>query len=149
MTQKKAIILGSSLVLLNGLVGHFFAPLGLFLTPVIIPAFAVLVMLTSRPSFTPITGCAFVFALFALNDVLIKLYSGGSHDGEGAGWVSMMAMLGMIPAIILLIVWLVNTPSSKPLVKIAALILFVCLTWAYMSLTKDLGQGRLYWHPWN
>jgi hypothetical protein len=84
-----------------------------------------------------------IFACIGLNDVFIKLYSGGTHDREGLGWIHALTLIGLIPTFAILIKATFDDKASIR-VKIASVILFPTLLTIYYYFFVDLGLGRNY-----
>jgi len=81
MKIKYSILISFIIVLINGLIGHFFPPFGILLTPVLIIFISLLISFNKKIS--GILKSLILVFLIILNDVLIKLYCGGRHDSEG------------------------------------------------------------------
>jgi hypothetical protein len=93
MNNKKALGFATLTVILNGLIGHFFAPNGIMLTPIVLTITTSLVCFgTNNIKIILISALTYLFV--ALNDISIKLYSGGSHDNEGLGLNTLYEMYG-------------------------------------------------------
>jgi len=148
MTDKKAIILALAVVIINGLIGHFFAPSGIMLTPVVLIITSSLVAFGTK-KISPIWKSILTFAFVALNDIIIKLYSGGRHDSEGLGWIQMTMFLGLLPSFVILLTTVFKDKQEKTNYKVIAVCLFPTLFAIYLYLFNDLGLGRYYWYDWN
>lgn len=148
LSRPQFLVAVLSILTTNALIGHFVAPFGLLLTMVVLPALAISIAST-KPAFGAITGCLYFLVLFALNDTLLKLFSGGTHDGVGSGWMFMTTVSGLLPASVLMAVWLARIPRRTRLLKVAAFSVLLGLIGAHLALTFHLGEGGTYWYPWN
>ena len=148
--SKNSIILGLATltVILNGLIGHFFAPMGIMLTPIAMTITTLFVCIgTSNIKLYWISILTFLF--IALNDILIKLYAGGSHDKEGSGFILSFLVIGLVPTLIILLIKIFGYKDEKKALKTKVFILFIVLLVIHLILTVNLGLGRCYWYDWN
>jgi hypothetical protein len=89
------------------------------------------------------------FVCFVASDVSLKLYSGGSHDGQGGGWLLITTIVGLAVALPIILLWLKGSPSTGTTTKIIAVLLLITLIVLHFRTTANLGQGRSYWYEWN
>jgi len=148
MNNTKTILTSLVIVIANNIVGHFFAPNGITFTPIVLILISVLIGLLNT-ELTSIWKSILLAGLIGLHDIGIKLYSGGSHDNEGLGWVHGFLFIGLIPAYGILIGGIFKTKSESILKKIIAIILFPLIIWIHLELFSGLGLGRHYWYNWN
>jgi hypothetical protein len=148
MNNKRALGLALLAVIINGLIGHFFAPNGIMLTPIVLSITTSLVCLGTQ-NIKVIFISVLTFLFVALNDISIKLYSGGSHDNEGLAWVQLLLFVGLVPTFGILLTAIFRRKNEKLLMKIIAIILFVGLIAGHLNLFSKLGLGRYYWYDWN
>ena len=145
MSNKIIIILNLILVFLNIIIGHFFAPSGIMITPVLIIVTTLSTCFISenlKPTWKSLLCVLFVF----LNDFGIKLYSGGSHDNEGLGWIHLMMFLGLIPSFIILFYSILKNNESSIIEKIISISIYPILITIHLNLFSHLGLGRYYWY---
>lgn len=140
--------LATLIVILNAIFGHYFAPGGIMMTPII------LIITTSLVCFQiKNIGAIFIsvlaFLFIALNDIGIKLYAGGTHDNEGLAWVHLLLFAGLIPSFGILLAAIFRHPSEKLYIKIISILLFVGLVAIHLQLFSTLGLGRDYNINWN
>jgi hypothetical protein len=148
MNNITALGLALLTVIVNGLIGHFFAPNGIILTPVVLTITTYLVCFkTKNIKILLISILTFLFV--ALNDISIKLYSGGGHDNEGLGWVHLLLFVGLVPTFGILLTSIFKRKDEKLTSKIISIILFVGLIVGHLQLFSSLGLGRYYWYNWN
>jgi hypothetical protein len=143
-----AIGLATLTVILNGLIGHFFAPNGILLTPIVLTLTTSLIAFR-RKNIKVIWITVWAFLFVALNDIIIKLYSGGRHDNEGLGWVHLLLFVGLIPSYGILVTTIFRRKDEKMLSKVIAVVLFLILIAVHLQLFSSLGLGRSYWYNWN
>ncbi len=137
------ITLAFILVLANILFAHFVAPTGMMLTPIVIIITTTLVCFKVK-NINPITIAVITFGLIALHDIGIKLYSGGSHDRAGLGWVHMLLFLGLVPSYMILVSSIFQNKEQNRKEKLTAAFLFPILIAGHLLLFGDLGLGLYY-----
>lgn len=130
------------IVIINGVPGHFFAPLGMDLTPAVLIISALLILLRLRAGvyIKSIT----LFGATVLNDVLIKLYSGGNHDPAGLAWMFLFTLVGLVMAYPILVIAIVRDKQAKWQDKLYAAAAFPIAVSVYLYLFYELGLGRSY-----
>jgi hypothetical protein len=143
MNNKKALGLATLTVISNGLIGHFLAPSGIMLTPIVLTITTSLVCFGTK-NFKTILISALTYLFVALNDISIKLYSGGSHDSEGLGWIQMLLFIGLLPTFGILLVTIFRNKQETSANKIIAVVIFVGLIAGHLQLFNNLGLGRYY-----
>lgn len=145
MNNSTALGLATLVVILNGLIGHFLAPSGILLTPVILIITTSLVCFGTK-NIKVIFLSFLVYLFIALNDFSIKLYSGGSHDSEGIAWIHLLLFVGLIPTFVIFLVAVFINGQDTLINKIIAIVLFVGLIVLHLQLFMTLGLGRYYWY---
>lgn len=148
MKNILALGLAALTVILNGLIGHFFAPNGIVLTPVVLIITTLLVCYGMK-SIKVILISILTFLFVAMNDISIKLYAGGTHDNEGLDWVHLLLFVGLVPAFGILLTRTLSSKGEKVINRILAILLFIGLISVHLQLFSDLGLGRHYWYEWN
>jgi len=148
MNSKIALALATLTVILNGFIGHFFAPNGIMLTPIVLTITTSLVCFGTK-NIKSILLSALTYLFVALNDISIKLYSGGSHDNEGLGWIHMLLFVGLLPTFGILLATIFRNKQETLTNKIITLVMFVGLIAGHLQLFSNLGLGRYYWYNWN
>ncbi len=148
MSSKNTILLNLGLVFLNIIIGHFFAPNGILITPILIIVTTLstcFLSISLKPIWKSLLCVTYVF----INDFGIKLYSGGSHDNEGLGWIHLMMFLGLIPSFIILFYSILKNHEASIIEKIVSICLYPILITIHLNLFSNLGLGRYYWYDWN
>ncbi|KIO74562.1 hypothetical protein TH53_25735 [Pedobacter lusitanus] len=74
-----------------------------------------------------------------LNDIGIKLFSGGRHDMEGVGWIHTMLFIGLVPCFIMLLIGVFRDKDSSIWLKVLSVIIFVLLIYAHLEIFETLG----------
>lgn len=143
MNNYIAIGIATLTVILNGLIGHFFAPNGIMFTPFVLTITTSLICFGTK-NIRVIFISILTFLFVALNDISIKLYSGGTNDNEGLGWVHLLLFVGLVPTFGILLSSILKRDEEKSINKIVAIILFVGLIAIYLELFSSLGLGRHY-----
>lgn len=130
------------LVIVNGVVGHYFPPTGIDLTPFVIIASALLILFSFNANvyFKSLT----LLGAVILNDVLIKLYSGGKHDYVGLAWIHMFMLIGLVIAYPVLIAAIVRDKNASKQNKQLAALVFPIAMCIYYNIFYELGLGRYY-----
>lgn len=148
MTNRKSILIATGVIITNLLLGHFFAPTGMMLTPFALTISTALIVFGSE-KLKPTLLTSIILGLIILHDIGLKLYAGGTHDGPGLGWMNLMLFIGLVPAYILTIVGIFRNKQAKLTEKIISLLIFPLIIAGHLYLFSDLGLGRHYWYDWN
>ena len=85
------IQIGITLIIINQIIGHFLPPMGIMLTPILLPIISLLIILEKNISVWKITFASSF--LFMLNDLGLKSFAGGTHDLEGLGVIIFTFMI--------------------------------------------------------
>lgn len=111
--MRNILILISVILLLclSNYKGHIDPPFSIDFTPVIIGLTTVIVLFFTDLKLWLKLGLTTFYII--LNDVLIKLYAGGAHDLEGAGFIFIAMAIGLIVSLIALIIYLIKEKVEK------------------------------------
>jgi hypothetical protein len=131
------------LVLINGIIGHFYPPNGIDFTLILIPIITLIICFTSK-NLTSIFKSLAISLLVITNDILIKLYSGGTHDLEGLEWIHFFMYCGILISIIILSLNVMKNKEENLFMKISSIIIFPFLVYIYLHFFYQLGLGRNY-----
>ena len=134
--------------MVNLLLGHFFAPTGIMLTPIAL-AISTAVIVFGSDNLRPTVLTLIISGLIILHDTGLKLYAGGIHDSEGLGWLHLMLFIGLIPAYILTIAGIFRNKEVQLTEKVIALLIFPLIIAGHLYLFNDLGLGRYCSYHWN
>lgn len=125
------------MIIIVNLLGHAFPPMSIFLSPVVIALSAVLLLGTG---YGTLARVGLLFSAVVINDLLMKNMAGGTHDTQGAGWINLMLIIGVIlSAIICLILFLSEKISGRKI--IASLLGFTLFSALYVNYFAFHGMG--------
>ena len=96
------------------------------MTPIVLTITTCLIVFGTK-DVNPIWKSILTFAFVALNDIAIKLYSGGSHDNEGLGWVHLLLFVGLLPTFGFLLIAIVKDKQASTAIKIIGVAAFSLL----------------------
>ncbi len=145
MSNQNILMLGFALatVVSNGFIGRFFAPNGIMFTPFVL-IITTLLVTAGTENIAVIEKVCLIYFFIGLNDILIKLYFGGSHDQVGYAWIQMSLFIGLIPVFFILIVMVSNNTQAQTIDKILAIVIFPILITIHSYVFSELGRGRSY-----
>ena len=143
MKNILALTISLILVLINGIIGHFFPPNGIDFTLILIPTFTAIVCFASE-NLSSILKSLSVSFLVITNDILIKLYSGGTHDLEGLEWIHFFMYSGILIGLIILSINVMKNKKENLFIKILSIITFPLLIYIYLQFFYQLGLVRKY-----
>ena len=145
MTLSKIWIIVFVCLLLVGnvLLGHYEAPNGMVLSPLVAACMTWLIMFHG-PQCPPYVQTGVCALLLALQDIGIKLTAGGSHDAEGQGVMNLMVLLGALLSLGFITSALWKQKQVAWWLRLAALSLFPLLILLHLELFNALGEGRYY-----
>ena len=132
-----------TLVVINAILDHEVAPLGIMLTPILLIGISGIITFSERLEKPLLKSCILSF-LICLNDAWIRLYGGGTHDREGLAWIDLLLFVGLIPAYLIFLTGILRDKKASWRHKIAALLLMPFSLWIYLLYFHDLGLGRRY-----
>lgn len=144
----KMLVAAFGVVLVNVLLDHFFAPTGIMFMPIAL-TISTAIAAFSKTKLNVVAKSCIIYGLVALQDIGIKLYGGGSHDGEGQGWIHLLLFISLMPTFAMLFISTMQTKHETYSAKIFAIVLFLSLLYFHFLLFQDLGLGRYYWYHWN
>jgi len=140
MVIQKVTLISSllGLLLVTTIVGHFFPPTSILVTPFVITVMTGLIMLTDYE--LPILIKSLIsYSFIGLNDIGIKLFAGGIHDYEGLGWIYMLLLIGLVPCSIILIIGVLRDEKSVAITKLISVFIFVLLIYVHLELFNSVG----------
>ncbi|MDF3026705.1 MAG: hypothetical protein K0S23_1012 [Fluviicola sp.] len=133
--MKEVVVAVSAglIIIINGIIGHYYPLSGILGTPIILGITSVIIVMGMGKKSRSILKSIFliVFALF--NDFLIRRYSGGIHDNESAGLITLYLFYGSIVSYLVLILGTFSS-NDKVWKKATALVLFPLVMVLYMGL---------------
>lgn len=131
------------LVLINGIIGHFFPPNGIDFTIILIPTIIIIICFASE-NLSSILKSLSISLLVIVNDILIKLYSGGTHDLEGLEWIHFFMYSGILIGLIILSINVMKNKKENLFIKILSIIGFPFIIYIYLQFFYQLGLERKY-----
>ena len=143
MKNILALTIALIIVLINGIIGHFSPPNGIDFTLILIPTFTAIVCFASE-NLSSILKSLSVSFLVITNDILIKLYSGGTHDLEGLEWIHFFMYSGILIGLIILSINVMKNKKENLSIKILSIITFPFLIYIYLQFFYQLGLVRKY-----
>ena len=135
------LLLGVVIVGINCLLGHYFAPLGIVLTPLVIIITSLLVIWGVK-DLNIIYKSILVYLFITMNDILIKLFSGGTLDQIGLALISISLLVGVLFVLTFFVINIFQENNSKMKDKIIAFLVFLVLIIIYFSLFTEFGFRR-------
>jgi len=141
MISLKIVALSVTIVLVHLIIGHFFAPYGLFFTPMVLMMVSILIALLTK-ELVSIWKSVVLAVLIGFHDIGIKLYSGGRHDYEGLGFLQFMLFVGLVPAFVILLIGIIRNENDTKFEKWLAVILFPIIVSIHLLIFRELGLGR-------
>jgi len=136
------VLLCLLIAMANVLLDHFFAPIGIFLMPIVVILLTALIN-SASDRFNIWIQVILVYTMIAINDIGIKLYGGGVHDWEGQGFVTLFLFAGLIPAFFISLIFIFKSNSTF-YKKVLSVSLFLLLVGLHLYLFGNLGIGRSY-----
>lgn len=110
MNDYQKILLSIGFIILSNVLGHFFPPSSIFLTPIVV---GISTFLLATSCFNLALRILLIILALITNDILIKIFAGGIHDSQGAGWINLFFIIGIAISTILTIGILLTTQKGK------------------------------------
>jgi len=143
MRNYIAILIALIVVVSNCYIGHFYPPNGINNTPIVLLITSSIIAFGTK-NLKVIWKSILIFTFAILNDILIKLYSGGTHDREGLEWIHFFLFLGLLPSFGILVFTTLRNKEESKLNKITAVCVFPILLYIYFYFFSTLGLGEHY-----
>jgi hypothetical protein len=141
MKTGLSLFMSFLVVLTNVLIGRFYAPNGILFTPIVLPLITLIVIVFGiYLSLIAKIGIVTVYTI--LHDIGIKLFSGGSHDNEGYGWIHAFLLFGLILSYAIILVAIFTHQNSTRREKLIAALLLPIGIVVHLYFCSDLGIGR-------
>lgn len=125
-------------VIANSLIGHYFPPASIMITPIVLIIITVLISFTTI-DFKPIWKSIWILIFVILNDLGIKFYAGGTLDLEGLGLITLMLLIGLIPSYTILVITSLNDKVVTKHHKRIAIFIFPIVLIIYLYLSINIG----------
>lgn len=138
--MKNSIVIGIALtiVIVNNIFGHYYAPSSIMFTPIVVIVLSYLIAFLAK-NIKAIQKTILLAFMIGLHDVCIKLYAGGTHDLPGLGLIHLMLFVGLVPAYPIFIKGIFRTENEPKTNKFIAVILFPLLMWIHLLIYCSLG----------
>lgn len=134
-------IIALMLLLINGLIGHYYPPNGIHFTIILIPLVTGIICFFSK-KMSSIFKSLSIALLVILNDILLKLYAGGTHDLEGLEWIHAFMYMGILIGFIILSINVMKNKEESIFLKISSILLFPLLVYVYLHFFYQLGLEK-------
>lgn len=127
------------LLVFNWLIAHFMPPYGIFLTPVFISIFTVLInvekilysLFKIKNTLKAIWKGLFSAFFICIQDVGITLYAGGTNDSAGKAIISLFFICGLFQGIMITIAAILTDKKHSLKSKIISILIFIALVGSY------------------
>jgi hypothetical protein len=106
------ITIGLTLVTVSNIIGHFAAPFSISVTPILLTIIIAGINSQLYKSNFHLT-VAYNFGILLLNDLLIRLFAGGTHDQEGKAWISLYFIISFVLAFITMTIYSLTTVNNQ------------------------------------
>jgi hypothetical protein len=136
MNTLKVVLISFALIIINNVLGHYFSPISILLTPVVIGIISVLI---SRLNIPIILVVLLVIASILFNDILVKLFAGGTSDFEGAGFINLFLIIACIIATVITLALLITTHKHNIIYTILACLLIPLSVYIHLLYFDFLG----------
>jgi hypothetical protein len=142
MKSRKAMIFSLLLIFINQVIGNILPPYGIFLTPLLLLITTILFLIPKNPNILVCT--IYCYLAFAINDIGLKLFAGGTHDAVGGAWISVFGVIGSIISYVILIFYMFNDKHKNYKRISISIILFPILVIIHFYLLMDFGVNVHY-----
>jgi hypothetical protein len=130
MTNSSKIILALLLIVLTNILGHYFPPTSIMLSPLTIGLLTGLLIYTDLK-----IGYRILLITLAIifNDICIKNFAGGTHDLEGAGFINAFLIIGLIISTIIILFKTVAHKNTNAVLKIMLTLMMPLTMFLYIQ----------------
>jgi len=149
MKNKKTVIISFILIVVSVFLNHFLAIFAFTFSLSIIILISLLIVVKNI-ELSSIFKSLLLASLIQINDIGVKLYAGGSHDGLAYGWFNLMLLIEFLIAYIILIFGILILKKSKDINsnEWIAVLLFPIMFFLHLLVFSQLGLGRNYPLVW-
>ncbi|QHL87473.1 hypothetical protein GU926_08490 [Nibribacter ruber] len=130
MKNSLRVALSATIIIASNYLGYKAGPASIFLTPVIIPIVSYLLL---RADMKLPYKILLIPSAIIINDILLKNFAGGTYDLEGAAWINLLSMLGLVLATILTFIDLKFRQKYALIKSLLFPFLLFVITGAYLS----------------
>ncbi|TGE04711.1 hypothetical protein [Hymenobacter fodinae] len=136
-----SLLLSSALMVANILLGHYYGPSGIVLTPLVLMALTGWLLPRHSQYSQNLLRVGLLALLICLQDAGTKLFAGGSHDAEGQGVIHAFLFMGLLPVFGYIVYMLRRQRAEPPGSRILAGLLFPVAVGLYLWLFANLGYN--------
>ncbi len=130
MTNSIRIILSLLIIVLTNILGHYFPPSSILLSPSTIGLFTGLLIFTDFKIGYRILS---ITLAIILNDIFIKKFAGGTHDLEGAGFINVFLIIGLIISTIIILIKIAILTNTNAFIKILLTLMMPLILFLYLQ----------------
>jgi len=130
MTDSIKIFLSFIIVVITNILGHYFPPTSIMLSPLTIGLLTGLLMFTD---FKIGYRILLVTLSIVFNDICIKTFAGGTHDLEGAGFINAFLIIGLIISTIIILIKTVVLKNINAIIKIMLTLMMPVTMFLYIQ----------------
>ena len=122
------VVFGLTIIFISNVVGHFAAPFSIFVTPIILPLVIGAVNFSLYKVSYYLT-VLYGFGLLLLNDILVRLYAGGTNDDVGKAWIMLFFIIAFCICVLTMTTFAFRVnkleTTKKKILNISTKIVFV------------------------
>ena len=130
MTDSIKIILVLLIIVLITILGHYFPPTSLILSPFTI---GILTSLLISTDFKAGYRILLITLAIILNDIFIKRFAGGRNDLEGAAFINAFLFIGLIISTVIILIKTAVLKNTNTVIKILLILMMPAIMVLYMS----------------
>lgn len=130
MKDSIKIIVVLLIIVFTNILGHYFAPTSIMLSPFTIGVLTILLLFLNIKMGYRILS---IILAIIINDMSIKTFAGGTHDLEGAGWINGSLIIGLIISTIVIITKTVSLQNTDSFVKVTLILIMPITMYLYIQ----------------
>lgn len=134
MTNYQKILISVGLIILSNALGHFFPPSSIFMTPFVVGTTTAFL---ATLSLNLLLRIPIILLAAITNDILIKFFAGGTHDFEGAGWINLFFIIGIVISTI--VSFAIFIQKEKPIKSLLACLIIPIVLCIHLNYFDFLG----------
>jgi hypothetical protein len=106
------LLTGLALILISNIIGHYLAPFSLFVT-IVLPFFIITAVNYQLYKKNFLGTVLYGYGIILFNDLLIRLYAGGTHDKAGMALITFCTLLAFIFSTGSMLFFAIRTPIKE------------------------------------
>ena len=123
------VVLGLMIIFISNIVGHFAAPFSILVTPIVLTLVIGAVNFSLYKMNYYLT-VVYGFGLLLLNDILVRMYAGGTHDDVGKAWIMLFFIIAFCICVLTMTTFAfrlnkLDTTKERKILSVSTKILFV------------------------